>query len=434
MPNANNYQITGATILKMNGDLVKDHDVFVRDGAILSVQDQTLPPPSGNFQVIDGKGKFLMPGISEMHAHIPVPRDGDDQNVRETLFLYLTNGITTIRGMLGNSYHLELKQMIENNEILSPRVYTSSPSMNGNSVQSPEEASRLVKQYKEDGYDFLKIHPGITLPTMIELVRTADEVGIRFAGHVPIDVGIRNALSFGYWSIDHIDGYIEGMMPEGTDPTKGGFFGSQFARDVDLKQISKLAKETAKQHVWVVPTQSLFTRWISPEPPEQMIQAKEMQYMPARVRYSWVSGKAQILNRDTYSEEDYEVFLDVRQNILRSLHRAGVDFLLGSDAPQVFNVPGFSIQHEMQSLVESGIPIIEILKSGTLNPARFFEEEGAYGEVTKGASADLILLSANPLEKISYMRQIEGVMVRGTWLSRKLIDEELTRIAQRHSE
>ncbi|MDX1477058.1 MAG: amidohydrolase family protein, partial [Saprospiraceae bacterium] len=218
MPDPQAYRITSVSIADVRANkVIPAQDVYIRDGRIVRVQPSGSQAFPGEWRPLDGTGKFLMPGISEMHAHIPVPRDGDDSNVRETLFLYLSNGITTIRGMLGNPYHLELKEMIARDEVLSPRVYTSSPSLNGNSVQTPEEAQRKVTQYATDGYDFLKIHPGIALPVMERLVSTAQAEGIPFAGHVPHDVGVRRALAFGYASIDHADGYIEGLMPPGTD-------------------------------------------------------------------------------------------------------------------------------------------------------------------------------------------------------------------------
>ncbi len=158
---------------------------------------------------INGEGKFLMPGLAEMHAHIPSVVWNDPQ-MEETLFLYLSNGVTTIRGMLGHPLHLELREKAANRAILSPRIFTSSPSLNGNSVTTEEKARELVKAYKEEGYDFLKLHPGIRLHVFDEIVKTARSVGIPFAGHVSNLVGIRHALQSGYASIDHVDGYLEG--------------------------------------------------------------------------------------------------------------------------------------------------------------------------------------------------------------------------------
>lgn len=410
-----------------------DRDVYVRDGRILTVTEHGKNSPPGEFTEIDGTGKYLLPGLAEMHAHIPVPQEGDDSYVRETLFLYLTNGITTIRGMLGDPYHLDLRQQVADGEIPGPRIYTSSPSLNGRTVQSPTQAREKVQQYARDGYDFLKIHPGIQLEVMEELVQTAQEVGISFAGHVPADVGIERAIAYGYASIDHADGYVEGMTPEGTDRAAGGFFGSEFVDIADRHKLGPLCRETAENDIWIVPTQSLFTRWISPERPEAMIQQPEMQYMPPHIRFSWISSKAGILNSEDYSQENYADFIALRHDILRCLHEAGVQFLLGSDAPQVFNVPGFSIQHEMQAMADAGIPVRTILESGTVNPARFFSATDVFGHIDEDLSADLILLEANPLDDIRHMESIAGVMVRGKWLSREEIDVRLSEIAVKYA-
>ena len=406
-------------------------DVIVSNGTIEDIL------AAGQFKdrsytEIEGRGKYLMPGIAEMHAHIPVPKEGDDTYVRETLFLYLSNGITTIRGMLGQPYHLELKEQVAANEVLSPRIYTSSPSLNGNSVQSPEEAREKVSKYADDGYDFLKIHPGIQLHVMEELVKTADEKGIRFAGHVPAAVGLERAIEYGYWSVDHCDGFVEQIATESFNADQIGFFGSGLLDIADPAQLDKVSKKMAGADVALVPTQSLFTRWISPVPVADYMSQPEMSYMPASTRYTWTTSKTNMVTSEAYDEAEYYEFLELRHKILRSAHDQGVMFLLGSDAPQVMNVPGFSIQHEMQSLVDAGIPIYDVLESGTSNPAAFFGESGDYGQVTKGAAADLILLTSNPLDDIGNMRDIDGVMVRGHWLSREEIDARLAEIAARH--
>jgi len=372
-----------------------------------------------------------MPGISEMHAHIPVPQEGDDSNVRETLFLYLSNGITTIRGMLGQPYHLELKEKVMDGEILGPRVYTSSPSLNGSTVTTQEEARQKVSRYAAGGYDFLKIHPGIKLEVMEALVKTAKEENIDFAGHVPNEVGVERAIDYGYASIDHLDGYINALVPESANvhPDFGGLFGFDFTFLADPDRIPALVAETKKEGVWNVPTQSLLLRWTSGRSGAEMANDPEMIYVPGATRFQWRQMKENILNSPNYSEERRKKFIDLRQRLLQEMEEQGAGLLLGSDAPQVFNVPGFSIQHEMQAWAAAGLSNVTILKAGTMNVARFFDAEGQYGSVQRGAAADLLLLSANPIEDIRHMQQIEGVMVRGRWLPREEIDRRLEAIA-----
>ena len=427
---------TNVSLLTMTSpEILTDQTVVIRDGKIHQFGDANDVKHAKNATVIDGSGKFLMPGISEMHAHIPVAQDGNDSLVKETLFLYLSNGITTIRGMLGNPYHLELKKQLAKGEVLSPRIYTSSPSLNGNTVQSTEEARTKVTQYQRDGYDFLKIHPGIQLDVFTELVKTAREVGIPFSGHVPNAVGIDRAIDFKYASIDHLDGYVDGLVPkeENADPNGGGLFGFNFTSQVDRSIIPDIVDRTKAAGVWVVPTQSLLVRWTSPKTGAELAAEPEMKYMGPATRIQWRSSKQNILNDPNYSPEIAETFISIRQELLRTMHEKGVGLLLGSDAPQVFNVPGFSIQHEMQSMAEAGISNYGILESGTANPAKFFGEEGKYGTIVKGAAADLLLLDANPLENIAHMQQIAGVMVGGHWMSKAEIDQRLDEIAQNYA-
>lgn len=426
---------TNVNVLTMTSDSVwAGQTVIVKDGKIHRIGPSANLKPDDNTTVIDASGKFILPGISEMHAHIPVAQDGNDSLVKETLFLYLSNGITTIRGMLGNPYHLDLREKVASGEILGPRIYTSSPSMNGNSVTTPEEARSKVTQYKNDGYDFLKIHPGIKLDVFKELVKTAREVGITFSGHVPNDVGIQRAIAFGYASVDHLDGYVNGLVPEelGVDPNAGGLFGYDFTNLADRNKIGELVAKTQEANIWIVPTQSLLVRWLSPKTGAEMATAPEMQYIKPATLYQWRISKQQILDNPEYSPDTAALFIKIRQELLKSMYDQGVGLLLGSDAPQVFNVPGFSIQHEMQTMVDAGIPNYAILQSGTANPARFFHQEGEFGTVTEGTSADLILLDANPLENISHMQNPAGVMVKGQWLNRTTLDEKLKEIAKRY--
>jgi hypothetical protein len=217
------------------GEIREGQNVYIEKGSIAEIRSEALP--AGVANSIDGTCKYLMPGLAEMHAHIPSPEWGR-KDMDETLFLYLSNGITTIRGMLGHPVHLELRNRVENGQAVSPRVYTSSPSLNGNTVPSKEEARKKVRAYAADGYDFLKIHPGIKREVFDVIVETARVEGIPFAGHVPVDVGIIHALESGYASIDHIDGFLEGLVSPsaGVDPAQNGFFGYNFTELADTSR------------------------------------------------------------------------------------------------------------------------------------------------------------------------------------------------------
>ena len=426
------YVITNVSVLPMTSEVVlNNQDVHIRDGKIIKIGKVT---PSKYATKIDGTGKFLMPGLTEMHAHIPVPRDGDDRLVMETLFLYLSQGVTNIRGMLGDPYHLGLREKAANGEILSPRIYTSSPSVNGRSTPTPEVAKDKITRYQKEGYDFLKIHPGLTLETWDAIEATAKEVGIGYSGHVPTAVGIHRALEAKYKTIDHLDGYLEGLVPtsENVDPNANGFFGYDFTNLMDEKLIDELVEKTLSNGVAVVPTQTLFTRWFSPTPTEELVNAPEMQYMGPGTRLAWLQSHQALANPETFSKEQWERFVGLRKKLMKAMDKAGVTFLLGSDAPQVFNVPGFSIHHEMKDMADAGLSNFKILQSGTTNPADFFGATGEYGVIKEGAAADLILVKGNPLEDLSNAQRIEGVMVGKEWLTEGFIIQKLEEIAVKY--
>lgn len=423
-----------AVIDVKSGELLKNRQVVIDSGKIKSIAEH-IENADDYTQKIDGTGKYLMPGLAEMHAHIPQPPTPKER-VEDVLFLYLSNGITTIRGMLGHPSHLELREKAENGEIVSPRIFTSSPSLNGNTVTSEQEAIDKVTAYQKDGYDFLKIHPGIQLEVFDQLAETANKVGIEFAGHVPVDVGIRHALESQYASIDHVDGFLEGLVPESANvnPTENGFFGYNFTPLADTSKIDELVQMAKENEVWIVPTQSLFTKWFAPTDVDSLLALPEMKYMRKATLDNWRQVKEQFMADPNFKEDQWRQFDAIRRQLIKKLSDDGHGMLLGSDAPQLFNVPGFSIHHEMQDMADAGMSNLEIIQSGTINPAIFFDMEDVFGQVKEGLEADLILLEENPLEDLDAFKQLSGVFRQGKWLSKKDIREKLNGIAERADE
>ncbi len=427
--------ITSVNIVDVREGIIHpDQYVIIDSGKIISIlEDQEDWFKKAD--AIDGTGKYITPGLAEMHAHIPSPKEGEEW-IKDVMFLYLANGVTTIRGMLGHPRHLELREEARKNTILSPRIYTSSTSFNGNSVPTAEAGRQKVIESKEVGYDFLKFHPGIKLDVHDEIVRTANEVGISYAGHVSRDVGIRHALESNYATVDHVDGFLEGLVPESADvaPNENGFFGYNFTDLAESSQIGDLVGMSKNHKVWVVPTQALFERWFSAIPTTELAAEPEMKYMPASTIENWINRKNQITDGSGFDAAKWNRFNEIRRNMIFQLQQDGQGLLLGSDAPQVFNVPGFSIHHELQFMLEAGLTPLEALQAGTLHPATFFGEEGGFGEITEGASADFIMTDKNPLEDLSHLGHPEGVMVRGRWLNKNEINQKLADLAERNKE
>ncbi len=423
--------ITNVNIIDVrNGSILEDHQMVIDSGKIIKILQKVSHPESYKTR-IDGMGSYALPGLAEMHAHIPSP-DTPRERIEETLFLYLSSGITTIRGMLGHPSHLDMREAAQKGTLLSPRIFTSSPSLNGTTVSTPEEARKKVLQYKEEGYDFLKIHPGIQREVFDSLVKTAKAADMAFSGHVPVAVGIRHALESQYASIDHVDGFLEGLVPgaKQTDPETNGFFGYNFTPLADTTLIAELVSLSRENKVWIVPTQSLFERWFAPVSADELLAQPEMKYMPATTLEDWKRRKEESTGPGSgFSEEQWITFDLIRKKLINALQDNGHGILLGSDAPQLFNVPGFSIHHEIEGMARAGLSPLEIVQSGTISPARFFGKEGEFGELKEGMAADLILVNGNPLNDLGALKDLNGVMVRGHWLSREAINKRLAQIA-----
>ncbi len=394
----------------------------VRDGFIVEPDAVDLPD-----QVIE-TGGYLIPGLAEMHAHVPPMRIGEQQ-VHDTLLLYLAHGITTIRGMLGETGHLVLRQQLANGEIPGPRLITSGPSFNGNSVSSPDTARAMVRAQVEAGYDLLKLHPSLWPEAFQAIAVTADRLGIDYSGHISTAVGLDRVLATNQGSIDHLDGYGQKLVPEdhelyGTDP---GLFAVNLVAGMDPSLIPALARGTAEAGIANVPTQSLIENWATGDI-DALMARESMRWIPAETARQWRERAEQI--RQQYPEDAGERFVAIRRQLIKALHEAGAVILLGADAPQILNVPGDAIHHELEIYVATGMSPAEALASGTTNVARYLDQP-AYGCLEAGCVADLVLLRANPLTDINHTRQIEGVMRAGRWYDRGELDHLLKAVAER---
>lgn len=420
---ADTTAFVNVNVLPMTSEVVlRGRTVIVADGIIAEIGIVDSTPVPDDATVVDGTDRYLMPGLAEMHGHVP---GADNDSLHRTLSLYVANGVTTVRGMLGQRSHLELRTDIESGRVLGPRLITSGPSFNGRSVTSTAAATGMVEAQVAAGYDFLKIHPGLTREEFDAMSAAANRLGIRFAGHVPEDVGLERALEVGMASVDHLDGYMQMLLIANDDPTGGvgGFFGVFAADLADEEKIPDIAAATAKAGVWNVPTQSLFEHVVAPDlDPGVMSDWPEMKYMPRSTVQRWAEAKRELMAEANYSAETAVRAISLRRSLILELSKAGAGLLLGSDSPQIFNVPGFAIHHELAFLVASGLTPYQALHSGTVNPARYFGAEDRLGTVQTGKVADLLLLDANPLDDIAHSRRVHGVMVNGRWLPRHFLD------------
>jgi len=415
--------ITNVTVIPMDGErTLANQTVIVRGQRIAELgPSDRLKAPSGA-RVIDGRGKFLMPGLAEMHGHIPPGQGATDANITKVLAYYALNGVTFVRGMLGDPKHLPYRDQANRGEILSPTIITTGPSLNGQSLPTVEAAIKAVTDQKAAGYDLMKIHPGITRPVYDSMAATARKLGIRFAGHVPLAVGISDALAQGQWTIDHVDGYIEGLAPAGAESQ---FFAFNLVGQADLSKLPALVAATKRAGAWIVPTQSLFESMLGGKSVDELAAMPEMKYWPAATVNQWKQAASNTRQQLGVTPETSKKYIELRRTVMQALYKGGVPFLLGSDAPQWWNVPGFSVLREMEAMAKAGFTPYQILESGSRNVAKYVNQESEFGTVTAGKRADLVLLNANPLTNVSNWAERAGVMVRGKYYDAAEIERRL---------
>ena len=388
-----------------------------------------LPVPE-TYTLVDGTDRYLIPGLGEMHAHVP---PAGSPSLDRTLALFAVNGVTTIRGMLGHPTHLVLRDELESGERFGPRLVTSGPSLNGNSVTGVAHGRRQVEAQHAAGYDFIKIHPGLEAREFAAIAETANALGMPFAGHVPVSVGVRGALSAGIASIDHLDGYMAAMLPKHADGAGGygGFFGVLLADKVDIGELEALVADTEAAGVWNVPTQTLIEQLIDATPVADLTTRTEMACMPPATVRAWAEAKAEMQAERGLSSEVAERAIEIRRRLIRELDARSDRLLLGSDAPQVFNVPGFSAHRELELYVAAGLTPYEALATGTRNAAGFLGLET--GRIELGRLADLVLLDENPLEDIRNITRVHGVMLGGRWHSKRELSQVVDRLCNGQS-
>lgn len=428
-PAPGKYVIKNVSVIPMDSDKILDkQDVFIAGGAITHIGNADAQATDKDALVIDGTGKYLLPGFAEMHAHVPAT---DDTTVaKNVLELYVLNGVTTIRGMLGHPQHLLLRDDIKKGNIIGPRFYAGAPGLMGSTVKSVKDADSLVRKYKQDGYDFLKLLPGLSLENFNAIAKTAKEVNIPFAGHVSSDVGVWNAIAAGYASIDHLDGFVEALVPDikNIPENQRGLFGLHIADKADWNRTDSLMLALSKNNIWIVPTQALAERWFTPvKSAEDFAKEPEMIYMNEKTLNGWIQSKKNMMADPLYDSAKVIALIELRKKLIKACQDNNVGLIAGSDAPQVFDVPGFSLHQELKYMVDAGLTAYQVLQSATVNVGKYYNNP-ELGIIKQGAAADLVLLNGNPLQDINQTANIDGVFSGSHWLSKKEIDERLAKL------
>jgi imidazolonepropionase-like amidohydrolase len=400
-------------LIPMDRERVVSHQtVLVLGDRISSIGPVGKVVPGADAVRIDGRGKYLMPGLVDMHIHLFNSKD---------LLLYLANGVTTVRNLGGYAASdsiLQIRREVAEGKRLGPTIYSSGNWLDGDPpvrsintvVRTPAEARTVVEQQRAAGYDFIKVYQNLSPEVYREIVRIARIQGIPVTGHIPTAVGVDGVLESGQVGVDHV----------------GQFAGEGAAEP--------LAQRVRRAGISVTTTLTMlrlaFTLRGAPERMDSLLARPETKYLsPATLRFWQDAPYLKAPRMPTALERVRDA-----QDLVRVFDAQGVRVMLGTDAGIWGNPPGFSVLEELGLLVESGLTPYEALRAATVAPAEFLNRyvRGARqpGAIAPGNRADLLLLEANPLKDVGNVAKRSGVMGRGRWLPEQRLRAMMEELAK----
>ena len=442
--------ITHVTVLPMDARrTLSDQTVVIDGGRIAALGPAASTPVPRGATVVDGRGKYLIPGLFDTHIHLR------PQSAATDLLLYVANGVTTVQSMHGSPWHLELRGRVAAGAVTGPRILTTGPTTAAAGVRTPDDAERLAREQKAAGYDAIKQY-GVGDATPRETyhrLRAAARQGIRLVGHAPRNLPFSAVLEERQESVDHMEEIVYTYAP--IVAQFGPYLDIQFGRvqptNMDslrralppIEQLDPavvaLAREMKAAGIAVTPTLVAF-RTISISVADGFftrLARPEMVYVDPMVRVRWGPG----LNRyrsggwatklelmSTILTASYELQL----RLLRAFHEAGVPLMTGTDAPLDLVPPGFTLHEELRLFVAAGLTPYDALVAATRTPAERLGLAARTGTIAPGKEADLVLLDADPLADIRATERIGGVWVRGVHWSQQRIRATLDSVATAH--
>ena len=435
--------IRNVAVIPMTSDtLIPNATVVVENGRIAEVRSGRLANTPRGARVIDGSGKYLIPGLTDMHTHLF--SDGEfvhDSAGASELAVMLANGVTTARLMIGTPEQLALREAVAAGRIVGPTLWVASPQLTGRPsenamvVTTAEQARAAVSNAKAAGYDFIKITQFITTPVYEAIIAEAKVRGIKVVGHVDPEFGVGRALAAAQ-EIEHLDGYFEATLadnaPMKVSVTQGGLFrgANWLSLDfIDDHKVDSIAGATARAGVFVGPTHNIFNTAFAIGETEALVSSRpDWRIWPPKLREGYLRAHRAYWDSTRTPQRTrarMQRYVEVRNRLLKAIQDSGGKILAGSDTPEWFHSYGWALHRELQSLVAAGLTPRQALAAATSTPAEFLGVSSHSGTISRGKRADLLLLSANPLTDIRNTEKIEAVVISGRWLDRSQLDTML---------
>jgi imidazolonepropionase-like amidohydrolase len=424
------------TVIAMDGEGASPHQtVITGDRSILAVGPANAVKVPAGSRIIDGRGRYLSPGLIDMHSHfLRPPNPGEKQDLDFARYLQynelfallnIANGVTSIRNMYGHSEIDRMSARIQAGELPGPTVYSTGPITDGEPpsivgvrvVTNPEQAAAAVRADKAHGYIGIKPYSRLTLESYRAIVQSAATENLPVMGHLPFAVPLEEAIRSRQASIEHADSFSADLQSNPADADKKT--DTELFTEADMTKMAQFAAEMRDAGVWTCPTVVVYQM----EWPKDRV-AAGMKYVPEEIKLAYRKH----YEASTFPPASVEIAYGL--NIIRALHAAGAGLLAGSDAFKPNAVPGFALHEELNYFVQAGLTPYESLRAATSDAARFLGRENEFGTVQVGRRADLLLLSGNPLDDVNNLAKRIGVMVRGTWFTEADLHQRLNSVAQ----
>jgi imidazolonepropionase-like amidohydrolase len=385
------YAIKDVNIIPMNFETVsRNNTVLVKDGKIQKIGLSNQIDIPSNYEVIDGKGKYLLPGLNDMHVHFYHEND---------IIPFIANGVTTVRNMQGEPYHLRLRDKINKGVIFGPAIYTTGPYITN--LYDLNQVKTIVPECKKSGFDYLKIYGFLSDECYREIMKQSRLYGIKAVGHLPYVGGLKVAIEEKQHTIEHIMQLI----------AVNGFSSDS----VDTREnIYEKLRMVAQSGTWLCITHTRVLYNKDSQTEENIQRNSQYKYFhPAGVMV-WLTNPFKEFIYNDLVKESLKYFFDLNGKII-----------LGTDCGMPFIMPGFSVHEQMGTFVSAGLTPYQALRTCTYNASECLGILDKSGTIEEGKNADLLLLNGNPLENINNTRKIEGVMLKGVWFPQNELQDML---------